>query len=278
MLSWIHRPFCSNVADPRVSVPPLLSLVWQPVAPPLLLFGGAAVLAALVFVAYWRTIREHPVAGTLLCLSRLVVLGALMTVLLGPSALRNEVRHTMRPLLTILLDTSESMRTEDGSGVCRLEAARSAWLTPKLLDELGRDFILDLNAFDEDVRPLRRPQLQSSPRDLASGRATHLAQSVTEAVARIPVQQQGTALLVISDGRDSQDAPIQPAAALARSRDIPVFTVLVGRDSHVSDAAVLAVPMQDYLLPGESGGDPGEGVPVGTWNVGDNAACENGGP
>lgn len=236
-----------------MSFSPLLSIVWQPVAPPLYLFGAAAVLAALVVVAYGRTIRERPLAGALLCLSRLVVLGALVVALLGPSALRNETRNTARPLLTILLDTSESMRTEDASGICRLEAARSAWLAPKLLDELGRDFILDLNAFDEDVRPLRRPQLESSPRELASGRATHLAHSVTSAVARIPAQQLGTALLVVSDGRDSQDAPIQPAAALARSRDVPVFTVLVGRDSHVSDAAVLAVPMQDYLLPGESG-------------------------
>src|SRR5690606_15518542 len=55
------------------------------------------------------------------------------------------------------------------------------------------------------------------------------------------------------DGRDSEDAAIPPVADLALSRDIPVYSVLVGRDVQRSDAAIVAVPMQDDLLPGESG-------------------------
>ena len=232
---------------------PLLALTWQPVAPPLPILGGAAVMAALAVAAYWRTIRERPVAGSILCAMRVLSIAMIAVLLLGPSDVRPAPLAGGRPPLSILLDTSESMLTPDDAGVCRIESVRAKWLDDDTLAALARDFDVELNGFDEEVRPLPRSQLSEPAAQLARGRATHLADSVSNAAARVRRGQDGAAMLVLSDGRDSRDAAIQPAAALAKARELPVFTVLVGRDSKVNDVAVLAVPMQDYLLPGEAG-------------------------
>lgn len=230
-----------------------LALTWQPVAPPTLILGAAAVMAALSVFAYVRTLRDRPVAGSVLCAMRMATLTALTALLLGPSDVRPAPPNAVRPPLSILLDTSESMLTTDDGGTCRLDAARSGWLSEATLAALSRDFDVELNGFDDDVRPLPRQKLAGPSSELATGRTTRLADSVAASVARMRRSPEGAAMLVVSDGRDSADAAIQPAAALARQRQLPVFTALVGRDSNVSDAAVLAVPMQDYLLPGESG-------------------------
>ncbi len=47
---------------------------------------------------------------------------------------------------------------------------------------------------------------------------THLADSVTAAVGQLNASQDGDVLLVVSDGRDSEDVPMQPAAAAAKAR------------------------------------------------------------
>lgn len=232
---------------------PLPDLTWQPVGPPLPILGGAAVMAVLAVAAYWRTIRERPIAGSILCAMRVLSIAMIAVLLLGPSALRPASLAGGRPPLSILLDTSESMLTSDDAGVCRIESVRAKWLDDQTLAALARDFDVELSGFDEEVRPLPRSQLSEPAAQLARGRATHLADSVSNATARVRRGQDGAAMLVLSDGRDSRDAAIQPAAALAKSRELPVFTVLVGRDSKVNDVAVLAVPMQDYLLPGEAG-------------------------
>lgn len=210
-------------------------------------------MAALAVAAYWRTIRERPVAGSILSAMRVLSIAMIAVLLLGPSDLRPAPLAGGRPPLSILLDTSESMLTPDDAGVCRIESVRAKWLDDDTLAALARDFDVELSGFDEEVRPLPRSQLSEPAAQLARGRATHLADSVSNAAARMRRGQDGAAMLLLSDGRDSRDAAIQPAAALAKARELPVFTVLVGRDSKVNDVAVLAVPMQDYLLPGEAG-------------------------
>jgi hypothetical protein len=84
------------------------------------------------------------------------------------------------------------------------------------------------------------------------GEGTFLAATLLSALAN----QRGTgdaAMLVLSDGHDTQDADLQPVASLARSRSIPIHTVVFGAENQQTDLALLTFPQQDYLLPGEAG-------------------------
>lgn len=218
------------------------------------LFAAAAGLIALAAAVYWPTIRQRPVAGGLLFLMRAALIAGLTFVLLGPSRMVTESRQSVRPLLSVLVDTSESMQTRDERGVSRMETLRDGWLTPERREILSRDFTLQIQGFDSAVRPLSVAALEWPAESVATGRTTLLADCVSDALGGLPPSKDGAALLVLSDGRESREASNQPVAALARQRDIPVSTVLIGRDSIVSDAAIVAVPLQEYLFPGESGG------------------------
>lgn len=230
------------------------SLIWQPVASPVQIAAGAVVLAALTVWSYFRSLRERPVAASILGAWRLAVVVALAVLMMGPSRVLPRPTQLSRSKLSVLLDTSASMVTEDDEGVCRIDRARKNWLNDEILTALSKDFDVELNAFDDEVRPLPRSQIGAPAGTLAAGRVTRLSNSVMQTLTRIPFGTNNPSLLVISDGRDSEEAPIQPAAALAKSRNIPVYSVLVGRDTHFHDVAVLSVPMQDHLLPGEAGG------------------------
>lgn len=232
---------------------PIPAIVWQPVAPPMQIALGAGVLCGLAVWAYLRVRSGHRTASTILLLMRLCVIGAVTTLLLGPSREQPREDSTQQSRLTILLDTSESMLTEDCGADARIDYVVRQVLDPSQLQRLQADFQVSLLGFDERVRPLPQGQLEQDPSALATGRATNLAESVTGALAQMNPQA-GDAVILISDGRDTNDVSLQPAAALAESKNVPIYTVGVGGTESSVDAALLAVPLQDYLLPNEPGG------------------------
>ena len=232
---------------------PLIAWVWQPIASPLHLAGGGAVLAALAVFAYVRVFRSRPVSSSILLVMRLAVIAAVSVLLLGPSREKPRPEQSQQLKLTILLDTSESMRTEDCGAASRMEHVARNVVNPEQMQRLKENFQVDLRGFDERLHPVAMDQLYARPADLATGKATHVAESVASALTQLNATRDGDVLLVVSDGRDTEDASIQPAAAAARAKHIPVYTVAVGGSQSSIDAAVLAVPMQDSLLPGESG-------------------------
>jgi hypothetical protein len=234
--------------------PSLLSLVWEPIASPLKIGGGAVVLAGLAVFAYARIAREHPTAAAALLVMRLGMIAAVTALLFGPSRELPQSRLQQRPRLNILVDSSESMLTEDCAGKSRIRFVAEEWLAPQRLRALRDQFEVDLQRFDVDVQPLTSTLLAATPDDIADGKATHLADSVSRAIARLNTDGPGDLLLVISDGRDTEDAPVQPVAELAGAKELPIFTIGIGGDRAQVDAAVLAIPLQDALLPGEPGG------------------------
>ena len=231
----------------------VIALVWQPIAAPLHIAAGAAVLTALTLFAYLRVFRARPVSSSILLVMRLAVIGAISALLMGPSREQPQPESTRKPKLSILVDTSESMRTEDCDGASRLAHAASTVLGPEQLRELKEGFRVETRGFDERVHPLPERRLYTDPTDLATGRATYLAESVTQTLSQMRGRDEGDVLLIVSDGRDTEDASVQPAAALAESKRIPIYAVAVGGDQSTTDAALLAVPMQESLLPGEPG-------------------------
>lgn len=227
--------------------------IWQPVSSPLHIAGGAVALACLAVFAYTRTMSGRPIAAGVLLGMRLVLVVSLAVLLMGPSRTPPEKRDANRPRLMMLLDTSESMQTADCGGQSRIRHAIERLLNLRQIHQLGQDYRVELHAFDEKTHPLSLEQLREPDATIAGGKATYLNDSITSVLSQISTKEEGTVLCVISDGRDSQDAPIQPAASLAKSRNIPVFTIGLGGESLQRDATLLAVPMQEYLLPGEPG-------------------------
>ena len=230
-----------------------LAFVWQPVVSPLQIWAGAAVLGGLAVFAYVRTFRGRIVTTSWLLAMRLALIAAIGVLLMGPSSVPVEKEETVRPKLRILVDTSESMLTKDCGGLSRFQTVQEKILNEKRLRTLSKEFQVEINGFDETVRPLSTSELYGDPNLVATGRATHLSECVTSFVSEIPANEEGASLIVISDGRDTQSDPISVAAAAAKSRNVPVHTVALGGQTLRADLAVMAVPMQDYLLPEEPG-------------------------
>jgi hypothetical protein len=231
----------------------LPAIVWEPYASPLRIGAAAVALAALAVFACVRIFAEHPRAALFLLAMRLTVIAVVTTLLFGPSEELPTSPVGDRPRLHVLVDTSESMRTADCDDDSRIACVARRILSPEQLARLQQEFDVRLEGFDTSPRPLAIEWLHLDPDTLADGRATNLAESVSATIARLDADEQ-PALLVISDGRDTSDAPVQAAAALAEARGLPIYTVGVGGDTSSTDLALLAVPMQESLLPEEPGG------------------------
>ena len=188
-----------------------------------------------------------------LLVMRLGVIATIGVLLFGPSRVPPQSQQQRRPKLSVLLDTSESMLTGDCQGSSRMKFAQTHWLASDLLQQLSRDYDVELNGFAAELHPLPMSALTEQDHRVATGRLTRLADSVTSGLSRMKGSDEGAAMLVISDGRDSEDAPIQSAASLAQAKKVQVYTAALGGRSLARDVAVLAIPMQEYLLPGEPG-------------------------
>ncbi|MBX3444319.1 MAG: hypothetical protein KF774_18090 [Planctomyces sp.] len=229
-----------------------LALVWRPVFSTLPLVGGAVVLSCLAVFAWLRSRERSPGwAGMLLGMRLLAILG-ITALLFGPSR-ELASRSSSEPLkLNILLDTSQSMLVEDCGTTSRIAHAVRQVLSPNQLAALENDFEITLQGFDTGLHPLSLAAVRERPEEHAQGRDTRLSESVIAALNR--TTGQGQALLVVSDGRDTTGESVQSAGGVAASRGIPIFTVALGGASTTADAALLAVPMQDSMLPNEAGG------------------------
>jgi len=251
---WSHPTSCLAHPSSIILHPSFpLAFVWQPVVSPLQIWAGAAVLGGLAVFAYVRTFRGRIVTTSWLLAMRLALITAIGVLLMGPSSVPAEKQETIRPKLRILVDTSESMLTRDCGGLSRFQTVQDKILYENRLRTLSKEFQVEIHGFDETVHPLSTSELYGDPNQVATGRATHLSECVTSFVSEIPANEEGASLIVISDGRDTQSDPISVAAAAAKSRNVPVHTVALGGQTLRADLAVMAVPMQDYLLPEEPG-------------------------
>jgi hypothetical protein len=231
----------------------LLAWLWQPIASPLQIGAGAAVLGGLAVFAYVRTFRGHVGRTSVLLAMRLALVAAIAVLLMGPSSVPAEKERQVRPKLRILVDTSESMLNKDCGGLSRFQMVQERILNESRLRTLSKEFQVEMYGFDEAVHPMSTSSLSGDPNQIATGRATHLSECVASFVSEVPANEEGASLIVISDGRDTQSDPISSAAAAARARNVPVHTIALGGQTVRADVAVMAVPMQDYLLPGEPG-------------------------
>ena len=231
----------------------MATVTWQPAATPLQIAGAAALLSLLAIFAYARTFRQRRVASLGLLVMRLALIAALSLVLMGPSVITSRDTDKRRPRLGILLDTSGSMQTRDCQGISRAEFGASRWLGDDVLGKLARTYEIHLAGFDAQVRPLSPTSLQLPPEQLAAGKTSNIAKCISSTLREMPAEARDAALIVLSDGRDSTHSPLEPAALLARARNVPVHTVCLGGEAVVPDVLVVATSSQQCLFAGEPG-------------------------
>jgi hypothetical protein len=231
----------------------LLGVLWQPAASPLHIVAGAAGLAALAIFAYARGLARQRAASLALLLMRLVLIAALTLLLMGPSFLPPPSAQGVRPRLAVLLDTSGSMRTPDCQGLPRIEYAARNWLSPERLAKLSETCDVTLMGFDAAPQALSPDSLVRPAGQLAPGRSSCIAESVCKVLRDMPPDKGDLSLLLLSDGHESADLSLQPAALLARARSAPIHTVCLGGPTQVRDVLLVALARQEHLLSKEPG-------------------------
>lgn len=226
------------IFDPLVSIPLLMGIG---------LFAGLAIV-----LSYARSAGSVGGRRRLaLTLMRIGVLCALLVLLLRPMALvpRDEVRD--KPLVSVLVDTSQSMNTKDVDKRSRYEAALGALQGKKsdsLLTTLGRNYDVQLFSFDKDLRRTAMRFLTASQE--VGGKETCIAAALSDAVKGAAAGKI-RGILLLSDGRSNETDPqssIRSAARYLRTLKIPVWTVPLGTASEVKDAHVLARLNSNFLF------------------------------
>jgi len=153
-----------------------------------------------------------------LALALLRVAGfALLLMFLAQMEVRLVVDRELPARVAVLTDTSASMGLKDAGGVSRLEAARAFAAGP-------------LAALGDRAHPSRyrfdwRLEADDGKAD-ASG-MTRLADALEQAAAREPDLQ---AIVLLTDGNDTAGDRGAMVAPLLRSRGIPVYPVVFGKN------------------------------------------------
>lgn len=242
--------------EPVLRVGGCLSLlaqwIWRPIFAPAQILVVIGILIGLSAWLYARTTTISATKRLVLVLMRVSGLLALAVIMLGPSELPREIPRAERAELTIVVDVSDSMLTEDCQGRSRLVAARDAWLNENFLSQLNELCYLDGYGFAEQLVPLALDEEPLTWDRESAGHRSYVGRSVLQSVKTRQSRRPGL-VLVLSDGHDSEDLPSEAVASVARARNVPVHAVCFGRPSDERDLTLIATPLQDYLLPGESG-------------------------
>ncbi len=249
-----------------------------------LALGAAVVLAVLTFYRRERA-STAPRLRWVCCGLRLLCLGALALILLRPSVAR-DLERLLPGRLIILADSSASMSVRDAhlapepaSGwarALRLPSGRSvAELTRhgivlRLLEPEGAALVaegsranqVELMTFADDVRtvlevPRRGPQPETAePADVpplppwkATGVATDLARALSAALGR-PAGGQLAAILLLTDGRDTEGGDLAAATRQAAERGVPVHVVGIGSVARPTNVAVVELSSGEHAIKG----------------------------
>ena len=244
-----------------MTLPDWDNLVFQPALPIPQVVGIGVVLAALACAAYWRLGRSKRRAAMALLAMRLVVIAAICLLLLGPSEAPPDLSESKRPTLTILIDTSRSMLTDDIDNERRIDVLLRDWLGEDQLATLRQQYDVQLVTFDAESRSVAGSSLTRDGQTLARGDRSH----VVDALRRAVLTSEPTAIgdetnagaghliLLLSDGHDSGDQPLTAAASLAKARGVAIHTATFGSLTERRDLIVEAVLQQPYLIAEEPG-------------------------
>ncbi len=225
------------------------SLVFAPIIP-IALWVALAVVAAGLLAWYALSLcgRMHRrrYAAVLGLMASAVVLP--LAILLNPQWLERIPPPAGKPLLTVLVDVSASMTTQDGAdGRARFDEARE--IAARAARELSADY-------DVRIKPFAAETSLADPGDLGSqpleGQVTDLSRAIQEGLDGD--RPQGQALLLLSDGihnAASGARSVLEQVARAKALAAPIYVKTLGGDASVRDLEVLLRSPQELAFVGQ---------------------------
>ena len=226
-------------------------LQWNSPYPGWFVLAFSLLVLLFIAVAYWGE-RGRPGGRIILASLRAALAGLVIAMLCRPVLIlqRNRVSPSH---VALLVDTSASMaRIDDdaASGLSRLDLARRV-LTADDARPLHTLLVrnqLRIYHFAQDAGPLgtaaNPADLESVLSQLASltpdGSGTNLARSL-ERVLRRPEGGRLAAVILASDGRSTEPAPLAGAIAAAKAQQVPIYPLLIGSPVPPRDVGVGSV-------------------------------------
>lgn len=208
-------------------------------------FAAAAALYALWTYRQVAALRGRDRA--MLLGIRVAIFGVALFSLLRPMLLL-KVAVPQQNFVGIVLDDSRSMQVADHNGQPRSSfiAEQLGHASAPLLTEIGKKFNVRIFRFSSSAERLM------STSDLTySGTATRLGDALDRArneLSGLPV----AGIVLVTDGSDNSEKPIDDAIAGMKSQGMPVFTVGVGKEQLTRDVQVTRVETPTRALKGSS--------------------------
>jgi hypothetical protein len=220
-------------------------IVLDPVFPISLIFFLGLVLGALTLFIYLQTgARLGRWQNGLLLMLRLSGTALLLVILLQPSRLEHIPPPTTQKVTLIAIDTSRSMKQADAEKFTRLEAAKNHLYDAELVPRSGLigDQSVRLFQFSEDASIV-----SSSLHEVgAEGPTTRFHRSITTMLHSLGPGEGAKALIILSDGHDFEMVNPSRTGFSAKSRQVPIYAVPIGKQGKVRDVSVRITSYQPY--------------------------------
>jgi len=214
-----------------------LVFVWSPWS----LAISIIFLGAICWLAWtaWQRSGFRRVIGYLEALRVLIALGIAIT--LNQPEWREVFKPDSKPTLAVLVDTSRSMQTQDvfdphnpsAPPTIRADTAKP-FLDPQAWSSLTQKLDVAIQPFSSDSNP---------PED-----GTDIGGALAAAAKKYPHLR---AVALISDGDWNVGDPPNQAATKLRMRDVPVFTVPTGAESHLPDIELSSFDVPTFAVAGK---------------------------
>jgi len=183
-----------------------------------------AILSALLVLQLFRERRKAGIPRQIIpMILRLAAIGCIAVIALNPTEFRMQTTSG-KPMLSALIDVSESMAVADEQGMSRLSTALAVLRDTDTLRKLTDAFELDIRVFDKTPRAFDLTSLTDTD---ARGASSDLGRALNSALATVDQAEAKAGVLLISDGRATAEGA-EDAAYLALARSIPVWSWCLG--------------------------------------------------
>lgn len=231
------------------------SLSFEPLISPIL-WVTLAVPAVGLLVWYAMSRPAAATRGRWAVIIALMSLGmaAVLFVLLNPIWLEPIPPPPGKPLLTVLVDATQSMAMEDAeAGTNRFEAAQK--IAGTLVEQMESEFEVRIRTFADSGRIIDRASKELAAQQ-PDGTRTDLASAIATSIEED--RPQGQAIVVLSDGGHNAPGGIErmlDVVKTAKAMAAPVYTKTLGGDAQLNDLEVALLRPQELSF-------IGQGVPV----------------
>ncbi|MDB6125955.1 MAG: hypothetical protein JWQ71_4948 [Pedosphaera sp.] len=220
-------------------------IVLDPILPvPVVILLGV-LMAALTLIAYVKVgSRLGNGKNLVLTVFRLIGIALVLLVLLQPSELEQIPPPIHQKVTLVALDTSRSMKQTDVEKTSRMDAAKNILMDADLIprDGLIKDPSLRLFEFSENAVPVSSSLLDLTPK----GESTRLHRSMTTIANSLAAGEGAKALILLTDGHDFELVNPSKTGLMAKSRQIPIYAVALGKQGKVRDASIRITSYQPY--------------------------------